>query len=466
MSQTQATVWARASKRAHMHVMARAGKDAALYRHQLATDATDFTARVQFDGLKPGTQYSYLVWFDDKPATEKPPKGAPRREGAFKTAPRASDGRAVRFAWGGDTAGQNVCRHADRGFPIFRHVRRHPLDFVVTLGDMIYADEPCLPMGGYGNPQVPMATDQARTLAQFWEHWKYLRADRAFQRLSEDVGFYTVWDDHEVVNDFGPKRDYRSYPPYTGRRLMPIGRAAFEHYNPQITTQHRYYSNVRWGRHLELFFLDTRQYRDLAEQHDQTAKPKTMLGSAQRDWFIDAFTKSNATWKIVITSVPLSIPTGFPLEGARDGWANQAGPTGYERELQVIFEAMSRARPRDAIFLTADVHFAAGFRYEPLGQADDYTTHEFVAGPFSAGLFRNDEYDGTFNAKRLFLYAPELNNPPRSYEEALPWFNFGLVQINQQGLLTVSIRNGHGVEIYSHTLVPEHRKPVVTQPVP
>ena len=40
-------------------------------------------------------------------------------------------------------------------------------------------------------------------------------------------------------------------------------------------------SRVRWGLSLELFILDTRQYRSLPTDNDTAANPKTMLGETQ-----------------------------------------------------------------------------------------------------------------------------------------------------------------------------------------
>jgi hypothetical protein len=86
--------------------------------------------------------------------------------------------------------------------------------------------------GLYGNAQVPGDFGPAVTLADFWAHWKYTRADPGFQRLTARTAYYAVWDDHEVINDFGPLTDHSQTPPYTGEPLLPNGLAAFLDYNP------------------------------------------------------------------------------------------------------------------------------------------------------------------------------------------------------------------------------------------
>ena len=74
--------------------------------------------------------------------------------GSFRTAPAADDPAAVRLAFGGDVAGQNVCRDAQEGFPIMDTIRAWQPDVFVGLGDMIYADNACEGTGRYGNAQL------------------------------------------------------------------------------------------------------------------------------------------------------------------------------------------------------------------------------------------------------------------------------------------------------------------------
>jgi len=117
---------------------------------------------------------------------------------------------------------------------------------------------------------------------------------------------------------------------------MPLGLQAFADYTPIPGAQDappRLYRSLRWGRNAELFVLDTRQYRDPNFAEDTGAQPKTMLGPDQLAWLKQALVESDARWKVIVSSVPMSIPTGFPPENGRDGWANFDQSTGYEREL-------------------------------------------------------------------------------------------------------------------------------------
>ena len=54
----------------------------------------------------------------------------------------------VRFAWGGDISGQNVCRDAAEGFPVMEALNNvEGKDFFLNLGDAIYGERSLLVSG-------------------------------------------------------------------------------------------------------------------------------------------------------------------------------------------------------------------------------------------------------------------------------------------------------------------------------
>ena len=114
-------------------------------------------------------------------------------------------------------------------------------DFNINLGDTIYSDS-----GVAGPP--------ARTAAEKWEKYKLGLALPALRTLRASAGLYSHWDDHEFVNDF-------SLPEH-GEAIYTAGVRAFRDYSPVAYGRDLgLYRSVRWGRHLELFFLDQRSFR-------------------------------------------------------------------------------------------------------------------------------------------------------------------------------------------------------------
>lgn len=461
---TSAVIWSRASAESMMHVRVsgRKGDGPTVQRVVPVAAIEDFTGKVMVDGLRPDTEYEYLVWFEPASAHAAGKPGEHRRrprdaaKGVFRTAPSAHAAQPVLFAWGGDLAGQNVCRDVVEGFPIFAPINALPLDFFVGLGDMIYADGVCQATGRYGNAQVPGGYTQGVDLPSFWAHWKYNREDAGYRRLLERTPYYAIWDDHEVVNDFGPLHDTRTTPPYTaGVHLLPLGLNAFLDYNPiaeSSETPGRIYRNVRWGRHVELFILDTRQYRDANIAEESAERPKTMLGREQLTWLKTKLATSDATWKILVSSVPLAIPTGFPPELGRDGWANFDQETGFEHELLDLFAFMRGQGIRNVVSITTDVHFAEVFRYTPFPEDPSFRVYEFVSGPLHAGLFPNRDYDATLGTESLSFYGPAGGDAGMTFAQAKPYMNFGTIQVDEAGNLTAVIRAADGEAVYEQML--------------
>jgi alkaline phosphatase D len=407
----------------------------------------DWTGQVRLDGLAPATRYFYRVRFD---------RGKHAARGSFRTPPRENKRASVRLAFGGDVAGQNVCRDAVEGFPILNTIRAWRPDVFVGLGDMIYADNACAATGMYGNAQLAGDFGPAFDLAGFWAHWRYNRADPASQRLLGSTSYIGVWDDHEVINDFGPLTDVGTVPPYPpGLHLLPIGLQAFLDYTP-VASAPKLYRSLRWGRHLELFVLDTRSYRDANTARDSREQPKTMLGREQLAWLKDGLVRSDATWKVIVSSVPMSIPTGFPPTNGRDGWANFDQKTGFENELLDILRFMAANGVDNPVWITTDVHFAEAFRYSPFPAHPGFAVNEIATGPLNAGIFPNRDVDPTLNPEVLFFHGPASPADVTSWGVAKQWFNFGTLEVGADGDLTAQVIDTAGEPKFSLTLEPRY----------
>jgi alkaline phosphatase D len=449
-----AVIWARADRAGTMHVVVRSdrhGSRDAVHAVPV-TSQHDFTGKVRVTGLLPNNGYRYFVWFTGGPRTSAAePMIA---SGRFRTAPRHSVAEPITFAFGGDVAGQNVCRDVVDGFPLFETIRRQKPHFFIGLGDMIYADTGCAAASPLGNPQVP-GPGPSITLEDFWAHWKYNRADSHSQRLLSEVAYYGLWDDHEVTNDFGPLHDTRTVAPNPPTpHLMPPGLQAMFDYNPILparNTPDRLYRNVQWGKHVEIFLLDNRQYRDANFEPEDPAAPKTMLGREQSVWLRSTVARSNATWKVIVSGVPMSIPTGpAGPAGARDGWANYDTDKGFELELLEILRDMQQNDVRNILWITTDVHFAAVFRYTPFAEHPDFQVHEIAVGPLNAGVLGKPDFDTTLGTEQLFRSI----NTPTTWEQAKRAFNFGLIRVGRDGVLHGSVTDITGVSWYDLVLPP------------
>jgi alkaline phosphatase D len=376
---------------------------------------TDFTHTVSFEDLLPGTQYRYYVLVSDPDAGSRHSRERAAVQGEFTTLPDASISVPVTFAWSGDLGGQDRCRQGEAGYAIFDTIRAQKPDFFIFLGDTIYSDNVCV-----SPPNEPGANFIAATLTQYRAKHQYQRGAAALGRFLATVPVYVMWDDHEVKNNFaGPLEPQ-----------MPAGRQAFREYWPvhrDVSDPSRLYRSIRYGANLEMFFLDTRQYR--SSNADPDGPAKTMLGVEQLEWLLKGVAASTATWKVVITSVPLSVPKGGGLAvPGYDGWAGGTDGTGFERERQVIVDAIVGKRISNVVFLGGDIHWVQANAYDPDQDAvADF--HEFISGPLSARPGR--------------LTVPSLALHPQTLINEGGYDNFGLVRVTNEAF-AVSIIDAAG----------------------
>ena len=308
---------------------------------------SDGTAHIQIDRLDPGTFYYYRAAV----ANKKPGPIA-----RFLTAPKPDDNAVVKFCFSADS------RQSYQPFTIMDAINANQPNFFVHLGDTIYADR-----GG-----------TATELADFWDKYRANR-DAPSQRLFSDTDVYVIWDDHEVRND------YEGSPP-----IAVVGRRAFFDYwpvrrNPQ--EKNRLYRSFRWGKALDLFLLDARQYRDHAH--------RKMLGRPQKEWLFNGLASSSALFKVIATSVPM-------IGGGRDRW------DGYPEERLELIHWITQKKITGVIFISGDLHYAAVSKVHGLTGA-----RQIVAGPMAAPM--NVLANG--NSKRFEFFSNRT-------------FNFGMITID------------------------------------
>jgi alkaline phosphatase D len=378
--------------------------------------AADWTAKLALPGLRPGQRHGYRVRWQDRGV-----------DGEFVTPPDPGEPVPLVLAWSGDLGSAGHCRAPAGEYRVFRALAGRRPDLFVFVGDIIYADHRCR-LGD----SFPGGDFVAVDLAGFHRKHRYNREDPAAAAFYRTAAVEAIWDDHDVRNDF----DGLSEP------LMPVGRRALLDYWPIAESPAepgRLYRRLRWGRLAELWVLDTRQYRSPNAMADGPGK--TMLGQAQRHWLLDGLRASDATWKLVVTSVSLSVATG---RDARDGWANgsfhlfrRGTPTGFEHELGEIVRQLAAARVRNVVWLGADIHHAEVIRHAPW---PGLAFHELLAGPLQAGTSQAGFLDDTLGPTRLYAEGG--------------FYNFGELRIQPAGL-EVRIIDADGRERFATTLVPE-----------
>ena len=323
------------------------------------------------------------------------------------------------MVWSGDLGARGYC--SAHRYEAFDAMATRSPDLFLFVGDTVYADHPC--------PALPGAGHAAGTFDEFRARYRHNLADPAVQELLRRTSVTAIWDDHEVRGNFaGPAEP-----------LMPAGRAAFLASWPVATPPGeptRLYRSRRWGALLEVFVLDTRQYRSSNYRRDGPGK--TMLGAAQRRWLVESVATSAAVWKMIVSTVPLSLPKGWPVS---DSWAPRSVlgyRTGFADERDAILSALHAAGVQNLVVLAADVHFAAAIAHEP---APGFRLWELVAGPLAAGV------------KDPWRPAPGLGSRVLFAHGGVP--TFGELQVHTGGL-DVRLFDGGGRLLWREHLAAAH----------
>jgi alkaline phosphatase D len=397
---------------------------------------SDLTGRVHVQNLQPGTLYSYRVSLSVDGERSAPISGR------FRTAPAPDAPAPLEFLFSSCIGGQGYCRDAEKGWTIFDTMSGRLADFMLLIGDTIYADTEC-PCP----PNVSGAESPAADLPGFHARYRYHLEDPHYASFLARTPVYVTWDDHEIANDFSGPALMKSNP-----KLFRAGRQAFFDYWPLLGApgdQYRIYRHVRYGSLAEFFILDTRTYR--APHVSQAGSPAShqslsMLGQTQFNWLIQGLATSDALWKFVVTSVPLSYPTGWPRkDNEYDSWMGVTQAPGYESELSELLKLLNRNNLKNVVFLAGDTHwpYAINYDYDADGIPDFY---EFGCSPLSAiPLEPVAAPDHTFNPTVLYAEG--------KFEGDL--FNFGHISIASDGHLTFRVIDWKGKQRFDILLKPE-----------
>jgi alkaline phosphatase D len=178
---------------------------------------------------------------------------------------------------------------------------------------------------------------------------------------------------------------------------------AFYEFNPLLADS-LIFRRQRVGRHLELFFVDYRSYRD-PNPGNSDPNGIAMMGPEQLAWLKEGLSASTATWKIISSHDPFGIVTGGPTD--RDSFG-QEDPAilGREVELRDLFEHIRRNQIAGVVSLTSDVHYTAHVNYHPDratgGVAAFAPLDEFVIGPIHSGAFGPNTLDSSFGPEYVY----------------------------------------------------------------
>lgn len=277
---------------------------------------SDFIHQFELKELKPGTQYMIVCETSVEGETHGP------RIGTFRTAPLPGEVTSVRF-----------CVMTCQGYPDRDHPDGHPIypsmtakdpDFISMTGDLIYYDN---------DAPSAMSVDLAHL------HWERMFSlPRLVDTLS---GTSTYWlkDDHDTLDDDSwPGQKY-------GELTFEEGQKIFRQQAPLGSDSYR---TFRWGKDLQIWLTDGRDFRTPNKMPD--GPEKTIWGDEQKAWFKRTVKESDATWKILISPTPI---VGPDRKGKNDNHAN----AGFATEGNEIRQWLHENVPDNFFVICGDRHW-------------------------------------------------------------------------------------------------------------
>lgn len=254
---------------------------------------SDFTRQVRLDGLAAETRY--VVTVEARPAA--PEADATALETVtFRTAPGPDQRRPIRFA-------AMTCQYYGRrdrpdGFRIYPSMAAVRPDFYLSIGDNVYYDN-----------ESPRVTSVE--LARY--HWQRMFTLPAIASFLRSVPGYWLKDDHDLLlNDSWPSIE----PGISAPMTFEDGLAVFVE---QMPAPERPYRTVRWGKGVQLWLVEGRDFRSPNDMPDGPGK--TIWGAEQWRWLRDSLLASDADWKILVSPTPI---VGPDRNNKADNHANAA----------------------------------------------------------------------------------------------------------------------------------------------
>ncbi len=408
----------------------------------------DFTAKVTATGLDPDTTY-YYQWRRGNKVSDV---------GTFRTAPLPGSAADLSFTFSGDSDGSLVA-----GVPFFNDfetldaARAENGDFFLYLGDQIYSDSFVRGLNAMG---------PAITLDEYRDTWRVARGFDALTDLLKSTSIYSIWDDHEVVND------------YDGQTVDPVryatGRQAYFEYLPTVDAGlpvdpvcagDPLFKVFQWGSEVDIIILDERSCRSadveavclgdlaptlplplrllaglppappagcLAALADPT---RTYLGPVQKQLFKDALLNSTAQIKIVVNEIPIQQLFVLPY----DRWE------GYGAEREEILNFIRDNAIQNVMFLATDIHanvinevFIDAF-LDPAPIAKEFVTGPIARTTFAQNVIAVVGPAGLAQLQAIFAGVLGVNC------QALDSVGYGLVEVDAvAGTATVTMKDDTG----------------------
>lgn len=363
-----------------------------------------FTHHIILDQLTPGKKYKYDVFINDK-------KIILPYETSFSSKKLwewREDAPDFTVAFGScmyinDPEVDRPGKPYGSGYTIFESISKKNPDIMIWGGDNTYLRE-----------------SDWDSKTGIYHRNTHSRSIKEIQPLLAKTQNFAIWDDH----DYGPDNSDRSFynKQITQKAFKDFW--ANKYYGMNPNQNEGVFSTFTWG-DAQFFLIDGRFFRS---PEARITGAKTMLGTTQFEWLIDALSASEASFKIVVIG-------GQILNTVLDSENYSHFPEEKEKLLQEI----TANKIKGIFFLSGDRHFA---EMSMLTRNNSYPIYDWTVSPLTSGI-----------ASQKVLKEENKYKVPGS---AFVQHNFGTIsflgtQENRQMKLTLFDANGS--ELWNKTIL-------------
>ena len=295
----------------------------------VTTENNGFVGVIEVDGLLPGTYFAYKVFVNGNKFVDE------NREFGFRTFPQVDEGARFSIAFGGCSG------FVQEYESVWERISDHDPSAMLMLGDNVYIDDP---------EDVKWTGDYCYSRRHSRPEWK---------KLVGKTSMHAIYDDHDFGMDDcvpGARVDHPAWK-------KPVLENFINNWNnPSVGGGDKNpgcWQTFSLGQ-VQFIMLDCRYYRD--------RKEKSMLGTYQKQWLKNTLRNSQATFKVIASSVPFS--EGIK-PGSKDPW------DGYPEEREEVFRFLEEEKIEGVLLISADRH---RIDVRKTARPRGYDLYEFVSG--------------------------------------------------------------------------------------
>ncbi|MCB9548902.1 MAG: alkaline phosphatase D family protein [Myxococcales bacterium] len=385
-----------------------------------ASEARDYTVKIDATGLAAGTTYYYRFHA----------QGRVSPIGRTRTAPTGAVS-GLRFA-------VVSCASLAHGyFHAYRHVaERADLDAVIHLGDYIYE----YGSGQYGSVRPYEPAHEIITLEDYRVRYRQYRRDADLLALHQQHPIIPIWDDHETANNSWRDGAENHAPATEGawadRKAAAI-QAWYEWLPVRETADHHIFRKLSFGDLLDLIMLDTRiwgreeQLGGASAQMERFNEERTLLGQDQEAWLRDELAASTASWRVIGQQVMMGQlqVIGVPRDEGGGTAVNLDQWDGYVASRDRFFQALADEGVEDVVVLTGDIHTSWAMDLAP----DPYDA-DLYDGATGAGSVGVEFVTPGITSPGLAALVPGLLGVLQDANPHIKW-----ADLSQRGYMTLDV---------------------------